>query len=43
MKTYKEVYQFPLRLAKYGSWVYDEKAISYFSLKLKTKKNANFY
>jgi len=24
MKTYKDIYKFPLRLGKYSSWVYDD-------------------
>ena len=38
MKTYKEVYQFPLRLAKYGSWVYDEKSNFVFQFEIKNKE-----
>lgn len=26
MKTYKDIYEFPLRISKYGNWVYDQKS-----------------
>ena len=38
MKTYKEVYQFPLRLAKYDSWVYDEKSNFVFQFEIINKE-----
>lgn len=38
MKTYKEVYQLPLRLSKYGSWVYDKKNNFVFQFQIENEE-----
>lgn len=38
MKTYKDIYKFPLRKAKYGSWVYDAESNFVFQFEAKFEK-----
>ncbi len=38
MKTYKDVYKFPLRLAKYGTWVYDDTGHFVFQFEIDDKR-----
>jgi HKD family nuclease len=38
MKTYKDVYQLPLRMQKYGSWVYDANNNFVFEFEIENKE-----
>lgn len=39
MKSYKDVYQLPLRQDKYSSWVYDNKGNFVFQFEINNKQN----
>lgn len=42
MKTYKDVYKFPLVRAKYGSWVYDQLGNFVFQFSIKDSIDRDF-